>query len=300
VTTTNGHGAARVGLATCAALPVGDPDDAALVAAFHAQDIDVHWIPWNNTEPSELGGLVDAVLIRSTWDYTEEREEFCAWLEAISHSELPIFNPAPLVHWNSDKRYLADLAAAGVPTVGTTVVDSLDQEWSAPEGFDEFVVKPSVGAGSKGAQRFATQDLDAAHTHAEQLLAVGRSVLIQPYLPSVDSGSETALIHFDGVFSHAITKGPMLGRGGKAEMVDGLYVAEVIDPRTPTAAQLEVARQVLAAVPHPGGLYARVDLIDDPDGSPVLLELEMIEPSLFFAFDPPAADRLVAAVLARL
>ncbi len=248
----------------------------------------------------ELPGLVDAVLIRSTWDYTENPEAFCAWLDAISATELPVVNPAALVRWNSDKRYLADLAAAGVPTVPTTVVDSRDQDWSVPEGFDEFVVKPSVGAGSKGAQRFSAQDVDAARTHAEQLLAAGRTVLIQPYLPSVDAGSETALIHFDGVFSHAITKGPMLGRDGKAEMVDGLYVAEVIDPRTATDAQLDVAQQVLAAVPHPGGLYARVDLIDDPDGSPVLLELEMIEPSLFFAFDPPAADRLVAAVRARL
>jgi glutathione synthase/RimK-type ligase-like ATP-grasp enzyme len=279
---------------------VGDSDDAALVAAFQAWDMDVQWITWNDTDPRELPGLVDAVLIRSTWDYTENPDAFCAWLDAISATELPVVNPAALVRWNSDKRYLADLAAAGVPTVPTTVVDSRDQDWSVPEGFDEFVVKPSVGAGSKGAQRFSAQDVDAARTHAEQLLAAGRTVLIQPYLPSVDAGSETALIHFDGVFSHAITKGPMLGRDGKAEMVDGLYVAEVIDPRTATDAQLDVAQQVLAAVPHPGGLYARVDLIDDPDGSPVLLELEMIEPSLFFAFDPPAADRLVAAVRARL
>ena len=289
-----------MGLATCAALPVGDSDDAALVAAFQAWDMDVQWITWNDTDPRELPGLVDAVLIRSTWDYTENPDAFCAWLDAISATKLPVVNPAALVRWNSDKRYLADLAAAGVPTVPTTVVDSRDQDWSVPEGFDEFVVKPSVGAGSKGAQRFSAQDVDAARTHAEQLLAAGRTVLIQPYLPSVDAGSETALIHFDGVFSHAITKGPMLGRDGKAEMVDGLYVAEVIDPRTATDAQLDVAQQVLAAVPHPGALYARVDLIDDPDGSPVLLELEMIEPSLFFAFDPPAADRLVAAVRARL
>jgi len=289
-----------VGLATCAALPVGDPDDAALVAAFHAKDIDVQWIPWNNTEPSDLRGLVDAVLIRSTWDYTEDREAFCVWLDAISDTELPVFNPAPLVRWNSDKRYLADLAAAGVPTVGTTVVDSLDQEWFVPEGFDEFVVKPSVDAGSKRAHRYLSTDDKLARAYVRELLLAGFSVLIEPYIPSLDAGSETGLIYIDGEFSHAITKGPMLGRDGKAEMVDGLYVAEVIDPRTPTAAQLDVAQQVLAAVPHPGGLYARVDLIDAPDGSPVLLELEMIEPSLFFAFDPPAADRLVDALVARL
>ena len=286
-----------MGLATCAALPVGDPDDAALVAALHANDIDVDWIAWNNSDPRRLSESTDALLIRSTWDYTEDRHAFLSWLDAVS---VPVFNSPSLIRWNSDKRYLTELLDAGVPTVPTNIVEAVGEVWDAPEGFAEFVVKPSVDAGSKGAQRFATQDLEAARTHAEQLLAVGRTVLIQPYLPSVDAGSETGLIYINGEFSHAITKGPMLGHDGKAEMVDGLYVAEVIDPRTPTPAQLDVAQQVLAAVPPPGGLYARVDLIDAPDGSPVLLELEMIEPSLFFAFDPPAADRLVDALVTRL
>lgn len=296
MTTAHGHRAARVGLATCAALPVGDPDDAGLVAALHARDVDVHWIPWNNTDPRRLRATIDLLVIRSTWDYTDDRDAFLAWIDAV---DVPTFNPPELLRWNSDKRYLLELAAAGVPTVPTTIVESVDQEWAPPKRFAEFVVKPSVDAGSKGAQRFAREDIDSARVHARDLLVAGRSVLVQPYVPSVDAGSETGLIYIDGAFSHAITKGPMLGREGKAEMVDGLYVSEVIDPRDATPAQREVAQAVLAAVPVSGAMYARVDLIDN-EGDPVLLELEMIEPSLFFAFDPPAADRLTAAICARL
>lgn len=290
-----------MGLATCAALPVGDPDDAALVAALHARDLDVHWIPWSESDPLELADRIDLLVLRSTWDYTDRREDFLAWLDTAA---VPVMNSPSLVRWNSDKRYLADLADAGVPTVPSSVLDSPDDAWTIPEGFEEFVVKPSVGAGSRGARRFKRADEAAARTHAQDLWAEGKTVLVQPYLPSVDEGSETALIHFDGVFSHSITKGPMLSRDGTAEMVDGLYVAENIDPRSATEEQRAVALQVLAAlpdlVPDVRPLYARVDLIDDPDGRPVLLELEVVEPSLFFAFDPPAADRLAEAIHARL
>ena len=140
--------------------------------------------------------------------------------------------------------------------------------------------------------------------HAEGLIASGRPAMVQPYLPSVDAGSETALIHFDGVFSHSITKGPMLTQGGQRPLVDGLYVMENIDPRQASDAQREVARRAIEAIPanatHGPPLYARVDLIDDATGLPVVLELELIEPSLFFGFDPPAADRFVAAIQGRL
>ena len=120
--------------------------------------------------------------------------------------------------------------------------------------------------------------------------------MVQPYLPSVDAGSETALVHFDGRFSHSITKGPMLTSDGERPLVDDLYVQENIDPRQASDLQREVALQALAAVPGGPPLYARVDLIDDLDGSPIVLELELIEPSLFFAFDPAAAGRFVDSI----
>ena len=290
----------RVGLATCAALPSGDPDDAHLLDAFERSGVSFAWIPWNSTDPRTLGETVDALVLRSTWDYTDNYPEFMQWLDAI---DVPIHNPRDIVKWNSDKRYLLELAAAGVPVVPTEVLESVDQAWDAPEGFAEFVVKPTRGAGSKGAKRFAVAEIDAARAHAIELIGSGSPAMVQPYLPSVDDGSETALVHFDGVFSHSVTKGPMLSKDGVRQMVDDLYVVESIDHRQASEAQRKVARQAIAAIPttntHSAPLYARVDVIDDPTGAPIVLELELVEPSLFFSFDPEAADRFAEAIRAR-
>ena len=291
----------RVGLATCAALPSGDPDDAHLLSALERADLSYAWVPWTTTDPRTLGESVDALVLRSTWDYTDNYPDFMQWLDAI---DIPIHNPRDIVKWNSDKRYLLELDAAGVPTVPTQIVESVDQAWDAPAGFAEFVVKPTRGAGSKGAKRFLAAELDAARAHAIELIASGSPAMVQPYLPSVDDGSETALVHFDGVFSHSITKGPMLSKDGVRQMVDDLYVVESIEHRQASEAQREVARQAIAAIPttttHRAPLYARVDVIDDHSGAPIVLELELVEPSLFFSFDPEAADRFVEAISARV
>src|SRR5690606_15560254 len=131
----------------------------------------------------------------------------------------------------------------------------------------------------------ARHDIDAISAHVERLLRAGRSVLLQPYLDRVDDAGETALIHFDGAFSHAIRKGPLLRKdaGPTAE----LYAPEQIDAREPGADERALATKVLAALPFAGmPAYARVDLIRAGDGSPLLLELELTEPSLFFAHGP--------------
>ena len=292
---------AQVALVTCSAIPSGDPDDAHLIAALEAAGVTYSWVEWNSAEPSGLGDSFDIVVLRSPWDYPEQHERFLQWVTAIP---IPVHNPPAVVSWNSNKSYLLDLAAAGVPTVPTQVVNSIDQDWNAPAGFDEIVVKPAIGVGSMAARRFATTSLDAARDHAASLIRSGRPAMVQPYLPSVDAGSETALIHFDGVFSHSITKGAMLTHDGQRPLVDGLYVVENIDARVANDAQREVAQRALAAIPNSSTqgppLYARVDLIDDEYGDPVVLELELIEPSLFFAFEPLAAGRFVAAISGRL
>lgn len=282
-------------------MPSGDPDDEYLVAAFEHAGLRHVWIPWSSTDPRSLGDLIDVLVLRSTWDYTDNYPQFMQWLGDV---DVPIHNPLGIVQWSSDKRYLLDLAAAGVPTVPTVIVQAADQEWQPPEGFAEFVVKPTRGAGSKGAKRFAAADVEAAREHAIELIRSGSPAMVQPYLPSVDEGSETALVHFDGVFSHSITKGPMLSRDGVRQMVDDLYVVESIEHRQASEAQREVARRAIAAIPttttHRAPLYARVDVIDDHSGAPIVLELELVEPSLFFSFDPEAADRFVEAISARL
>jgi len=282
-------------------LPSGDPDDEYLVAALEHAGLRHVWIPWSSTDPRSLGDLIDVLVLRSTWDYTDNYPQFMQWLGAI---DAPIQNPIDIVQWNTDKRYLIQLAEADLPVVPTQIVESMDQAWQAPVGCADFVVKPMIGAGSKGARRFAAADIEAAREHTFGLISSGSPAMVQPYLPSVDAGSETALVYFDGVFSHSITKGPMLSRDGVRQMVDDLYVVESIEHRQASEAQREVARRAIAAIPttttHRAPLYARVDVIDDHSGAPIVLELELVEPSLFFSFDPEAADRFVEAISARL
>ena len=286
-----------MGLATCAARPTGDPDDAFLVEALRARGLGVEWIVWSESDPRDLSESVDLLVLRSTWDYTRNLQGFLSWLD---ESPVPVCNSPSLVRWNSDKSYLVELASAGVPTVPTVTIHSTEQPWSVPEGYAEFVVKPAVGSGSLGAQRFLCGDVEGGQEHIEALLDLGLSVLIQPYLPSVDEGSETGLVHIDREFSHAVTKGPMLRREGPVEPVDGLYLAKHMGARTATDTHKQVAALVLEALPELELLYARIDLVDGLDGSPLLLEVEAVEPLLFFAFRPAAAEYLADAIVKRL
>jgi glutathione synthase/RimK-type ligase-like ATP-grasp enzyme len=212
-----------------------------------------------------------------------------------------LHNPAEVLRANSDKRYLADLAAAGIPIVPTEFF-APGEPVSLPAA-TEFVVKPSVGAGSMGAGRFPAGCRAPALNHAEALQALGRTVLIQPYLADVDAAGETALIFLDGRFSHAACKSALLAPDTSYLLEgDGLFLVETITPRQPTGAELALAERVyaeLAATLDEPLLYARIDLLPSPDG-PRVLEVELIEPSLFLAHAEGAADRLAAAIADRV
>jgi O-ureido-D-serine cyclo-ligase len=213
-------------------------------------------------------------------------------------------NPAAVVRWNLDKHYLADLARAGVATVPGAFVEPGADSAAALAAFlathpaaAECVVKPAIGAGSRDARRHAREAIEPIRAHMQRLLDDGRSELLQPYLDRVDAHGETALLYFNGAFSHAIRKGPLLERG--AESTRGLFATEHITPRVPTPAEHAVAESALAAIPFARPLaYARVDLILDAGGNPCVLELELAEPSLFFAHASGAAERFAATLLA--
>ena len=280
-------------LATCAAFPDGDEDAPALLAALRARGVDRRFAVWNDPAVDWSGALT---VLRSTWDYTLHRAEFLDWAAAVP----ALHNPAEVVLWNSDKVYLHELEDAGVPVTPTQVVPP----GAAPKFPDdaEFVVKPSVGAGSRGAGRFARCGSAQAAAHAAALHAAGRTVLVQPYLADVDEAGETALIYFGGEFSHAIRKGPML-TADTAHDIDetsGLFIEENISARTPSAAELAVgARAVEFLRARFGGdlLYARIDLLPGPSG-PVVVEVELTEPSLFLSYSDGAADRFADAIIA--
>ena len=236
----------------------------------------------------------DLVVVRSCWDYVDRRDAFLAWAGGLPH----VLNPVDVLTWNTDKVYLRELADAGVPVI--------DTRWDVRDGDDlpdsaEWVVKPAISAGSRDTARWSSPD--DVYAHSEELITSGRTVMVQPYLDSVDTAGETALIYLGGRFSHAIRKGPLLGRGeGVRQDRDQL---EVITPRAPTAAQLDVAEQVLAAIPDeiggsPSLAYARVDLVDDADGAPRLIELELTEPSLFLEHSEGGAALLLDVLTDRL
>jgi O-ureido-D-serine cyclo-ligase len=275
-----------------------DVDEPPLHLALQQADCDVQMAEWD--DPKVDWALFDIALLRSAWDYAERITEFLGWMEQASKLT-HVLNPLPLVRWNTDKHYLAQLAAACVSVVPSTFIEPGDDPEAAVRRFldlhrqAELVVKPAVGAGSRDAARHRRAESAAAIAHARRLLDANRSVLLQPYLERVDRDGETALMFFEGRFSHAIRKGPLLPPGGTATA--DLFAAETITPRVPGAREMRLAEKVVAAVPFGTPLYARVDLIRDDSGAPCLLEVELSEPSLFFAHAAGSAEKFTAAVL---
>ncbi|RAO22585.1 Cycloserine biosynthesis protein DcsG [Micromonospora noduli] len=294
------RGEPRVALVTCSDLADLDPDDRLVLAPLAARGVAVESVVWD--DPDVDWSSYDLVVLRSPWDYALRRDEFVSWAATVPR----LANPADVVRWNTDKRYLAELSAAGVPTVPTSWIEP-GESWQLPAETGEYVLKPSASAGSQDTGRYDLADpehRDLAAAHVRRLSEAGRVTMVQPYLRAVDTEGETALLFLAGpdglAFSHAIRKGPMLS--GPDLGTDGLYKAEEITPRTARPEQLAVAEQTLATVP--GGtrqlLYARVDLIPGPDGEPVLVELELTEPSLFIGYADGAPDRLATAITTHL
>jgi len=288
-----------IALVTAVAARDVDEDLSPLESALRNAGADVTIAEWDR--PHDWSRF-DIALLRSTWDYPQRLTEFLDWAEAVSQAT-KLLNPLPVVKWNFDKHYLSDLAEKAVPTVLTKFVDpgespdrQITELLSQPD-IGEFVVKPAVGGGSRDAQRFGREEKEDAARHAQRMLNERRSVLLQPYLSKVDQVGETALLYFEGEFSHAIRKGPLLKR--KEGPTTELFAKETITARAPDAAELRVGAQALQAAPFETPLYARVDLIRDQHGEPVVLELELIEPSLFFPFAAGSAERFAAAAVRR-
>jgi glutathione synthase/RimK-type ligase-like ATP-grasp enzyme len=297
----------RIALVTAIAAHALDDDMPPLLAALYAAGVAADMRAWD--DPTVAWSRYDIVLLRSTWDYTIRLDAFLDWCGATSR-QTRLLNPLEIVRWNTDKRYLAQLESIGIPIVPTEFLlpgddpGALIAEYMAQHpGIDDFVIKPTVGAGSRGARRHARGATDAMTEHARGLLDAGRSVLVQPYLTSVDTAGETALLYFDGVFSHAIRKGPLLRPD--EDPTRALFAAEHIQPRKPSADERELADRVIAALPllvdsdYPLA-YARVDLIRAANGSPCVLELELAEPSVFLDHDAGAAERFVDVLKQRL
>jgi len=276
-------------LATCAAHPRLYADDLPLVRALATRGVRAIAAIWHDPPPPKIDGWV----IRSTWDYHLRAAEFLAFVDREGSAH-PMWNPPPLLRWNAHKTYLRELTARGVhvvPTMwsDTTAADDLARELDA-RAWGDVVVKPAVSASAHRTSRFAARDRDAAAAHYRTLAGTGIA-MVQPYLASVESYGERSFFFMDGAYTHAVQRQAVLSAGFESERP-----APLVDP---TGAERALCQAALAALDTPP-LYARVDLAPDADGAPHLMELELIEPRLYFREAPHAAERLADALASRL
>ena len=292
----------RVAIASFNGMPPEFRDDERLVGLLAERGVETVNPPWD--DPSVDWHSYDLVVARTPWDYTSRLEEFLDWADGVGER---LENPPAVIRWNSDKRYLADLRDDGLPVVETTYVAPGEQP---PPIGAEVVIKPSVSGGARDTGRFGPGSADAGRALVERICARGGTAMIQPYLASVEASGETAVIMIGGEHSHVLRKGALLSPDEVAPVREGdaLGVAEVMyDPDLVVAgsadqAELALAERILAAVHARFGadpLIARVDMLRDGEGEPVLLELEAIEPNLYFEQSPGAAERLADAIVAR-
>jgi glutathione synthase/RimK-type ligase-like ATP-grasp enzyme len=296
------HGRPRFVAASSARFPDLHDDWPLLRAALADAGIDAVTAVWN--DPGVDWSAFDLVLANGAWDNIHHVDAFVAWVDGVARSGVPVRNPPAMLRWNIDKRYLQDLERAGVPTVPTTWIGPLAPGDAAaapafPEG--EVVVKPSVSGGGYRTARYRPHERASALEHVDELLDAGRTAMVQPYEARVDSEGETALVYLGGRFSHALHKDPMIRRG--VGPTDSLIENQVVTAAIASAAQKAVAGLALAAAEALVGpsTYARVDLVPTESGEPALLELELLDPVLFFMHHPAGAvalARLLADALA--
>lgn len=288
----------RVALVTCSVLPDGWADDHALALALEERGASAEFLVWD--DPAVEWDHYDLVVLRSPWDYTGRRDEFLGWADSVGPG---LRNSAGLLRWNSDKHYLAELGEAGVPTVPTQLV-APGEELDELRG--EVVVKPTVSAGARDTGRFGPASHDAARDLISKIGADGGTVMVQPYLASVDDRGETAILVVSGAVSHVLRKASVLGadevapmRVGGISAAEAMFRSDLVVAGSATAAEHALAERVLAEVSERFGapLYARVDMLAGADCEPVLLELEAVEPSLYLATSDGAAERFAKAIL---
>ncbi|MFW2382833.1 MAG: ATP-grasp domain-containing protein [Acidimicrobiales bacterium] len=277
-----------------------DTDGPLLFPALEQAQVDYDVVAWD--DPKVKWQSYDAVVLRATWDYFRRVEDFLDVLELIDKVST-LHNPLDVVRWNIDKRYLNDLSSAGLPVVPSAYVAHLSPPtelglalgqvlgW----GSDEVVVKPTVSAGSNDTFRLDAADGSAVTRAVQSVIDSDRVAMLQPYLHLVDSYGERGCVYVNGSFDHAFAKKALLTPG--RQDVDGLFIPERVEAVELTDAEYDVAHRTNAWLTLTFGplLYARIDMLASPAG-PMIVEVELIEPSLFMASDPPCAKRFAAAV----
>ena len=290
-----------IGLVTCAEHICNgvsqEPDDQRLLAALHASGYLARSVQWD--DPAVDWSAFSLCVIRSAWDYHHRRNAFLAWAEQVTHTSI-LWNPLPIIRWNTHKTYLRDLEQRGVPVVPTEWLAAGERVNLAKlvqrRGWSRFVIKPAVATNSFGARVFSRETLTEGQTHLDTLLAT-REVMVQPFLASITGYGERSLVFIDGQLTHAFRK-----RAAFEQDHDTL--GEV--PLGMTRNEATLARSILRHAAELTGnidlsafLFARVDLVRDNHGVARLMELELVEPRLRLDTAPWALKRLVRAIETR-
>ena len=286
----------RIALATSAKLPTLNDDDRLLVPALAELGVAAGPAVWDS--PDVCWEEFQGVLVRSCWDYHHRLEEFLAWVSRLERAGVPVWNPPAVLRWNSHKGYLRDLAARGVSIVPTRWLERGAQADLAgllrDAAWRDAVVKPAVSASAHGTWRTSGETASADQRRLDELLRAG-DVMVQPFVREVVEPGEWSIVFLGGRFSHAVLKRPGAGAGDyRVQWEFGGSAAAMAPPDT----LLADAEAVMAAVPGDPA-YARVDGVER-DGRLILMELELIEPHLFLAWDAGATGRLAGALGARV
>lgn len=284
----------RIALATYERAPSLAPDDQSLVPALAEIGIDAEAVVWS--DESVIWETFDGVVIRSCWDYHRRYTQFRDWLDRLDASRLPLWNSLSLVVWNSHKRYLLDLTERGIATIPTIIVPrghGADVESIvAAEGWSRFVLKPTVSASGYETHALRAPFDESSREIVMRVTSLGDS-LVQPFAEEVSRDGEFSFVFIDGAFSHAAIK-----RAAKSEFRVQVEHGGSVEPVDAPAALVEQAAHVLRALPEMP-LYARVDGIARHDAF-LLMELELIEPHLFFALKPGSAKMFSTALSSRM
>ncbi len=277
-----------VALITCRELPEPDHDEQLLLDALREAGLSPEMLAWD--DPQSDPGAFDLCVLRSCWNYFEDAPRFLAWLDAAA-AVTDMANGPEIVRWNHHKAYLQELQERGlavVPTVWCSEGQPSDlAQTMTSQGWDDVVIKPSVSAGSYRTHRFTAQQTAAGQVFLDDLLGE-RDAMIQRTIVPTTSAGERALVCIGGELTHGVTKATRFSGGDES----------VSEAEPLTVAERDFAERTLAMIDS-DLLYARVDVMTDQDGTLLLAELELMEPSLFLAQHPPALSRLVTTVVER-
>ncbi len=279
-----------IALVGCSRFPELLEDDRLLFGPLRARGLVPEAVIWDAPEVDWSRYAI--AVVRETWDYFLRPQEFAAWIDRVEPL-VPLANSARVLRWNAHKRYLAELADRGLPVTPTAIVERIELLVALCErrGWSHVVVKPAISGGARLTRSFVRADLEGdGQRHLELVLAEG-AALVQPYLRSLETEGERSYMFVDGELTHAVVRAATMG--ASAGPPDGT----AIEPRPD---EVEIARQLVAATPGELPLYARVDLATDERGVPVLQEIELIEPRMFFGASDRAAERMADAIAKRV